>query len=147
MRFLLDTNVVSEIRRHAPDAGVSAWWKEVPASRLYLSVLTVGEIQRGIELIRHREDTTQAERLTGWLSGLTTQFADRILDVDTAVTMEWARQARRDRRGQAEHGRSVPVIDGLLAATAIVHDLTLVSRNIRDLERTDARLLNPFQSR
>lgn len=147
MSFLLDTNVISEVRRHAPDAGVSAWWKEVPASRLYLSALTVGEIQRGIERIRHREDATHAERLTDWLDGLTRQFADRILDVDTAVAMEWARQERRDRRGQSARERPVPVINGLLAATAIVHDLTLVSRNIRDLERTDARLLNPFQGR
>jgi predicted nucleic acid-binding protein len=133
--FLLDTNVVSEVRRRSPDPGVAAWWDGVSASSLYLSALTVGEIQRGITLIRARGDGSQADRLQGWLDELTRQFADRVLAVDAAIAVEWGRQDR---------AHQVPVVDGLLAATAKVHDLTVITRNTRDLAATGARLHNPF---
>ncbi|GAB3489557.1 type II toxin-antitoxin system VapC family toxin [Amycolatopsis cihanbeyliensis] len=135
MSYLLDTNVVSEVRRRAPDPGVASWWKEVPADRLYLSVLTVGEIQRGAQRCRKRGDDPQATRLEEWLAAMTRQFAARILPVTAEVTVEWGRQ---------DNGRPVPVTDALIAATARVHDLTLVTRNVRDMERTGARVHNPF---
>jgi predicted nucleic acid-binding protein len=135
--FLLDTNIVSEVRRREPNPGVAAWWGEVSASGLYLSALTVGEIRRGIERVRCRGDDKQADILQDWLAALIRQFADRVLPVDAEVAAEWGRQAP---------DRPVPVVDGLIAATARVHDLTVVTRNTRDLARTGAKLHNPFSA-
>ncbi|WP_026875857.1 type II toxin-antitoxin system VapC family toxin [Jiangella gansuensis] len=136
MTFLLDTNLVSELRKRRPDAGVAAWWADAPASRLYLSALTVGELHRGVERIRVRGDHAQAEALAGWLAGIVRQFADRILPVDAEVAEVWGRLPR---------DQPVPAVDGLIAATAIRHDLTLVTRNARDVARTGVRLVDPFE--
>lgn len=135
MNFLLDTNVVSEIRKRRPDPGLAGWWEQASASRLYLSALTVGELCRGVERVRTRGDGAQAGMLSEWLAGIVGQFADRILPVDAAVAEAW---------GRLSPAGPVPVVDGLIAATAAVHDLTLVTRNTRDVERTGARLLDPF---
>lgn len=138
MTFLLDTNVISEVRKRRTDAGVAAWWDRVPASRLYLSVLTIGELRRGVERVSARGDTVHAASLAEWLTKLTSQFADRLLPVDVGVAGAWARLA---------HKRPTPVVDALLAATAIRHDLTLVTRNTRDVEDTGVKILDPFTGR
>ncbi|GAA4542977.1 type II toxin-antitoxin system VapC family toxin [Amycolatopsis samaneae] len=137
MSFLLDTNIVSEARRRTWNPGFAQWWGSVPSSGLYLSVLTIGEIERGIHKLRQRggADHERAEALGTWLDGLGRQFADRILAVTAEIATEWGRQAAP---------RRVPAIDGLLAATARVHRLTLVTRNVADVAGTGVRVLNPF---
>ncbi|MEC3977978.1 type II toxin-antitoxin system VapC family toxin [Amycolatopsis sp. H20-H5] len=137
MSFLLDTNIVSEARRRKPNPGFARWWAGVSSSKLYLSVLTVGEIERGIHKLRHRgeSDREQADALAGWLAALTQQFSNRIFAVTAEVAAEWGRQCSPHR---------IPSIDGLIAATASAHDLTLVTRNVSDMADTGARLHNPF---
>jgi predicted nucleic acid-binding protein len=135
--FLLDTNIVSEARRHTQNPGFARWWTGVSSSRLYLSVLTIGEIERGIHKLRHRgdRDRERADALAGWLGGLVTQFSDRILPVTADVAAEWGRQRAP---------RKVPSIDGLIAATARIHELTLVTRNVADMAGLGAQVHNPF---
>ncbi|MDX8150501.1 type II toxin-antitoxin system VapC family toxin [Patulibacter brassicae] len=133
--WLLDTNVLSELRRPRPDDRVRAWAASAPAPRLFLSVIVVGEIRKGIERVTRR-DPAQAQSLETWLTGLLTAFAGRIVPVDLAVADRW---------GRIEAARPTPGADALLAATAIVHDLTFVTRNVRDVEGTGARLLNPWE--
>lgn len=135
MSFLLDTNIVSELRRGArtpPD--LLTWFDQQPARSLFLSILSVGEIRQGIEKVR-RSDPRQAGALDRWLHGLTQYYEDRLLYADGAVAEEW---------GRLRAGRNVPVIDALLAATARVHDLTLVTRNVRDFRALPVRVLNPM---
>jgi toxin FitB len=133
--YLLDANVVSEIRKRSPNPHVLAWFDEVPAEELYLSVLTIGEIRLGIERLRRR-DAVQAARLDWWLTGLQVGYRDHLVEIDLSVAQEW---------GQINAPDPLPVIHGLLAATALVRDWTLVTRNVRDLDRCGARLLNPFE--
>ena len=134
--FLLDTNVVSESRRgRRSNPGVAAWLDGVAVTDLFIGALTVGEIRKGIMLVTSRGDYTQAANLDSWLHGVLTTFADRILPVDAAVADRW---------GRMHAIRNVPVVDGLLAATAIVHGLTLVTRNITHVQGLGADLLNPF---
>ena len=137
MSYLLDTNVVSEIRKKAPDPGVSAWFASVPAGRLFLSVLVVGEIRKGIER-RARRDPAQAEAFEQWLSRLVSAYGDHLIPITARVAEAWGRLNVPD---------PVPVIDGLMAATALVHNWTLVTRNVRDVTSTGVRLLNPFSAR
>lgn len=135
MSWLLDTNVISEVRRgKACHPAVAAWWRGVSASDLHLSTLTLGEIRKGIEKLRRREPA-RAAALDLWLAELEDGFAGRLLPVDAAVAREWGRLAAM---------RSLPVIDALLGATASVHRLTLVTRNTGDLEGLGLRLFNPF---
>jgi predicted nucleic acid-binding protein len=133
--FLLDTNVLSEARRPRGDANVKAWLASVPAGNLYLSVLVVGEIRGGIERLRRR-DPVQADAYEGWLATLRRDYADRLLPVTAEVADEWGRVNVSD---------PVPVVDGLMAATAKVKGLTLVTRNTADVERSGVRILNPFE--
>ena len=138
MRFLLDTNVVSELRKaERCDSGVRIWIEAVDADDLFLSVLTLGEIRRGIESVRRR-DPVGARALDDWLAALVAENADRILDITRPVAEEWGRLNVPD---------PLPAVDGLLAATARVHGLTLVTRNIRDVERTGVPCLDPFRGR
>jgi toxin FitB len=135
MGFLIDTNVLSEVQKgERTDPGVRAWYDSVEARDLYLSVLVIGEVRQGIERLRRR-DPAQAERLMQRLISIKTDFADRLLPVCAAVAECWARNNVPD---------ALPVIDGLLAATAQVHGLTLVTRNVKDVERSGVSLLNPF---
>jgi predicted nucleic acid-binding protein len=133
--FLLDTNVISEARRKRPDANVEAWLTTAPEAELYVSVLVVGEIRQGIEWLRRR-DRTQAVVFETWLSALLDGYADRIVPVTADVAEEWGRMNVPD---------PLPVIDGLMAATAKVHGWTFVTRNVADLAGCGARLLNPFE--
>ena len=133
--YLLDTNVVSELRKGArTNARVRAWFDGVDASELYLSVLVVGEIRRGIERVRRR-DAASAAALDRWLTKVEGEFDDRILVVDRDVAEQW---------GRVDATGPLGAVDGMLAATAIVHDLVLVTRNVRDARRSGARFLDPF---
>lgn len=136
MSYLLDTSVVSELRRRDPDTRVLNWYGTVRPADLYVSVLTIGEIRRGVERLRRR-DAMQAARLERWLTGLNVSYRDRIVGVDASIAEEWGRINVPD---------PLPVVDGLLAASAIVRDWTLVTRNVRDVMRCGVRLLNPFES-
>ena len=135
MSYLLDTNVVSEARKPHGDPHVKAWLASVHPAQLYLSVLVIGEIRLGIERLRPR-DHAQAGIYESWLETLERDYADRILPVDINVADEW---------GKMNAPNPLPVIDGLLAATAKVHNLTVVSRNTDDLKAAGVRLLNPFE--
>lgn len=135
MSFLLDTNVLSEARRRqAADARVKAWLSSVASTDLFTSVLVVGEIRRGVERLRRR-DTAQATLLDEWLTTLKQQFADRVLPVTLEIAEEWGRLNVPD---------PLPTIDGYLAATANIHGLTVVTRNVRDLARTGVALFDPW---
>ncbi len=134
MRYLLDTNVLSEVRRPRGDEGVKRWVSSTPADDLYLSVLVVGEIRRGVERLMRR-DPVQAEAYEDWLGTVLRYYADRILPVDVQAAEEWGRMSVPD---------PVPIVDGLMAATAKVRGMTFVTRNTADVERTGVVLLDPF---
>ena len=135
MSYLLDTNVISELRKgERADANVTAWFADVADEEIFLSVLTIGEIRRGIESVRRR-DPDSAAALDRWLALLSEAHSDRILPLDRAITEEWGRMNVSD---------PLPVVDGLLAATARILDLTLVTRNIADVKSTGVELLDPF---
>jgi len=134
--FLLDTNIVSEIRkRDRCDPGLSAWYASISDSDLFLSSLVLGEIRRGIELARPR-DSDKAAALERWLRQVEAAFGRRILGIDQEIADQWGRMSAI---------RSIPVVDGLLAATALVNGLTLVTRNERDVTGLGATILNPFR--
>lgn len=136
MTWLLDTNVISELRKgDRCDRGVAAWRYSADPTAVFLSVVVVGELRRGVELKRHNRDTAAAEALDQWLGQVVAGYATRILPISAAIADMWGRLTVPD---------PVPVIDGLLAATALIHDLTLVTRNIAHVSRTGARCLNPF---
>ena len=135
MSYLLDTNVVSELRKgQYCNANVAAWFASVPAPTLYLSVLVIGEIRRGIERIRLR-DVRAATALEIWLTQVVTEHRDRIFPVTQEVAEEW---------GQMNAIRPLSTIDSLLAATAKVHGLTLATRNVTDIAGTGVAYINPF---
>ena len=133
--YLLDTNVVSELRkRDRCDENVAAWYAGIPDDELFVSVLALGEIRKGIELVRDR-DPGQAEGLEDWLRYVQQNYEGRILSIDADISDTW---------GQMHYIRNVAVVDGLLAATAKVHGLTLVTRNIQHVEGLGVNLFNPF---
>ena len=135
MSYLLDTNVLSELRRKLPNPRVVHWFSQRPATTLYLSVLTLGEIRKGIEVL---PDPARRLTLLDWLeTRLPAFFAGRILPIDAAVADRWGRMV-------AQAGRPVPAIDSLLAATAEQHGLTLVTRNPRDLKGLAVQVINPW---
>lgn len=137
MSYLIDTNLISEIRKSQRcNPGVASWFAKISSGEIYLSALTVGEIRKGIENIRRR-DEQRADALDAWLHELLDTHSDRILPVDEAVADQWGRLNVPD---------PLPVLDSLLAATASVHGLTLVARNLKDVERTGVDCLNPFSA-
>ena len=140
MRYLLDTNVLSEAARPAPDASVLDWLEKRPALELAISVLTLGEIAKGVHLL---SEGAKRERLAAWLSTeLSAQFTGRLLPVDERVALAWGHLVADGRRT----GRELPVIDGLLLATAMVHQLVFVTRNERDCAGRGVSILNPWGS-
>ena len=135
MKFLLDTNVISEIRkRNRADPHVARWVARTPPDEIGTSVIVLAEIRRGIELKR-RHDPDQGKWLDQWFAEMRTRLGDRVLPVDEPVAEAWALLGIPD---------PLPLIDGLLAATAKVHGLTLVTRNVADVVRTGVSLLDPF---
>lgn len=135
MRSLIDTNVISEIRKGVRcDPKVSAWYSSLEDGDLFLSTLVLGEIRRGIEMARPR-DAGNANSLERWLNQVEAAFDGRILGIDRSVADQWGRMSAI---------RTIPVIDGLLAATALTYDLTLVTRNDEDVVGLGARVFNPF---
>lgn len=135
MRYLLDTNVVSELRkRERSNTALRRWFEAVAEDELALSVLVLGELHLGV-LRLHRRDPDAAEHLLMWLTRIERSYAGRILPLDEPVVRVWAK---------FNASRPLPVIDSLLAATAAVHGLILVTRNVRDLEGVPITLLDPF---
>ena len=140
MSYLLDTNAVSEPGRKTPDDSFMAWWSGVGTEEVFLSVLTLGEIRRGIEGLAAGEQRRRLERFSALLR---LRFSDQILLVDERVADAWGElSARLKRRGQ-----QIGAIDELIAATALAHDLTVVTRNIRHFEPSRCKLLAPWGAR
>ena len=134
MSYLVDTNVLSELRRKKPQPEVVAWFTQRPRQTLYLSVLTLGEIRKGIE----RLEAARQQPLLDWLEvELPNYFLGRLLAVDAHTADRWGRLL-------ASAGRPLPAVDSLLAATALQNDLTLVTRNTADFAGTGVRLINPW---
>ena len=137
MTFLIDTNIISEVRKgDRGNPAVAAWWNGVAEDDLWLSSLVLGEIRKGVELVRSR-DPRRAEALEAWLADVMSRFGNRVLPVDTAVAEQW---------GRMNAIRPVPVIDALLAATAKANGLTLVTRDVEDMAGLDVDVLNPFEA-
>ena len=135
MRYLLDTNVLSELRKGArAHASVRAWFEAVDDDAVFTSVLVLGELRRGVESIRRR-DPVAAVALEQWLERLKEQFAERLLPIDATTADRW---------GCLNVPDPLPTVDGLLAATALAHGMMLVTRNTRDVERSGVTMLNPF---
>ena len=133
--YLLDTNIVSELRKPKPHGGVLAWVTAQEAATLFVSAMTVAEIQRGIEMTRV-EDASKAAQLESWLDELL--VTGQVLALDATVCRAWARLM---------HARSDTVVeDAFIAATATVHNLQVVSRNVRDFKSLGVRVFNPFVS-
>lgn len=138
MNYLIDTNIISELRKGAQcDAHVASWYAAVDDGELYLSVLVLGEIRKGIERARAKLPA-RAKALDDWLTTVTHSFAERILPIDQAAAEEWGRMSAK---------RPVSTIDALLAATAKVNGMTLVTRNMTDVADLGATVLNPFEPR
>ena len=138
--YLLDTNVISEVRKRSKaNQGVRDFFKQVIAeqTRVFISVVTVGELHRGVQLIRHRGDLRQANQLQKWLDALLVEYKDHLLDINQDVAQLW---------GQLRVPHAENALDKQIAATALIYDLTVVTRNQKDFSKTGVRLLNPFDA-
>ena len=133
--YLLDTNILSETRKKKADAGVIAFLQNCEASALYISVLTLGELRKGVAQ-KQRSDPGATQVLAAWVDGLEFSFSDRILSVDAVTARVW---------GEWCSDRPRPVVDTLLAATAARHGMTLVTRNVRDVADLKVETLSPFR--
>jgi predicted nucleic acid-binding protein len=138
--FLLDTNCISELFRPKPDPNVIEWMEAADEAMLYLSVLTVGEIRKGLAGLAQGKRRTHLET---WLQvELQARFAGRVVPIDAAIADRWGLIAAEAKR----KGKALTVIDGLLAATALHHNLTVVSRNVSDFTNTQVQVLNPWEA-
>jgi len=134
--FLVDTHVISEFRKgQSANAGVLAFWNSVDGAQIYIAVQTIGEIRRGVENIRQRGDRDQAARLESWLERVVTGYADRILDFDLECAQVW---------GKLMSPHPQHPIDKQIAAIALIHDLTVVTRNVSDFKGLGVPVTNPF---
>jgi predicted nucleic acid-binding protein len=134
-RFLLDTNIISELRKPRRDARVVDWIRGIPAERLFISVVTVGEIARGIAKRRRAGGITDADALQGWFDGVLSSYGDRIVPIDARIASRWGRLL--DQHPQL-------ATDMLLAATALDRGLTVATRNVEHFEIADVPVINPF---
>lgn len=138
MKYLLDTNVISELIKKDPNPGVMHWMDTCDEKALFLSVITFGELQKGIWKL---SDSNRAERLQKWVNQeLTKRFEGRILSIDLDVAFTWGKLQGTSER----EGLKLPVIDSLIAATAMAHNLIVATRNVRDLERCQVTVYNPW---
>jgi len=136
--YLVDTNVISEVRKKLKaNKGVRAFFKQaiVDEAQMFVSVVTVGELRRGVELIRYRGDMRQANQLEKWLEALLTEYQDHILDINQDIAQLW---------GRLRVPHSENALDKQIAATALIYELTVVTRNHKDFVKTGVRVLNPF---
>ena len=136
--YLVDTNVISEARKKSKaNTGVRAFFKQAieDETRIFISVVTVGELRRGVESIRHRGDVRQANQLEKWLEALMAEYQDHILDINQDIAQLWGRL-------RAPHPENA--LDKQIAATALIYELTVVTRNHKDFVKTGVRVLNPF---
>ena len=136
--YLVDTNVISEARKRSKaNKGVRAFFKQAieEETQIFISVVTVGELRRGVELIRYRGDVRQANQLEKWLEALLTEYQDHILDINQDVAQLWGRL-------RVPHPENA--LDKQIAATALIYELTVVTRNHKDFIKTGVRVLNPF---
>lgn len=136
--YLVNTNVISEVRKKSKaNKGVRAFFKQVieDETQMFISVVTVGELRRGVELIRHRGDVRQANQLEKWLAALLTEYQDHILDINQDIAQLWGRL-------RVPHPENA--LDKQIAATALIYELTVVTRNHKDFVKTGVRVLNPF---
>ena len=137
MSYLIDTNILSELRRKSANPGVVEWLSQRPPATLYISVLTLGEIRKGLEGV---SDESRRQSLLDWLeTDLPAFFTGRILPLDAAVADRWGRLV-------AAAGRPLPAIDSLLAATALEHDLVLITRNVKDFTGLPVEIFNPWSN-
>ena len=135
-RYLFDTNVLSETWKPKANQGVIEFLRSTEPTSAFISVLTIGELRKGVAAKKLRDrDSNAATRLAAWVEGIELSFADRILGIDTATVRLW---------GEWSGERARPVVDTLLAATAVLHDLTLVTRNLRDVRGIPVKLLDPW---
>jgi len=133
--FLIDTNVISESRKKLKaNSGVKSFFKQANQT-LFISVITIGELRRGVELIRHRGDTRQANLLAKWLNTLTSNYSSNILAIDEDIAQLW---------GHLRVPHPENALDKLITATALIHDLTVVTRNEKDFFKTGVKVINPF---
>lgn len=137
MAYLIDTCALSEFTKPQPSAAVVSWFTAVVDGTDFISVLTLGELEKGIARLRPSKRRTAFER---WLAEIRVRFAERVLPVDGPVAIEWGRMSARAELA----GNPLPVVDALLAATAIVHGLSVVTRNSADIARTGARIVDPW---
>lgn len=139
MKYLLDTCLISELVKKTPNLTVVSWLDEQDEQKLFLSVLNLGELQKGISKL---PDGTKKDELQAWVAlDLVERFTGRILDVDLDTSLCWGRL-----QGEAEQaGEKLPVMDSLIAATATAHGLVVVTRNVRDMERCGVRVCNPWE--
>jgi predicted nucleic acid-binding protein len=136
LQYLLDTNILSETRKKQANERVISFLSGAEPSALFISVLSLGELRKGVAF-KMRSDADAAKRLGTWVDGLEFSFGDRILGVDAAIARQW---------GELSAQRSRPVVDTLLAATALVHKLTLVTRNLGDVRDLGVKLLDPWRN-
>ena len=136
--IILDTCVVSEVAKARPDPAVVHWFDQSPDEDLYLSVLTLGEIEKGAAML---EEAERRERVLEWLTTIQGKFGDRILPIDTEVARLWGEMSGRARRS----GVQIAVIDGLIAATASAHGMIVATRNVRDFAPTHVKTLDPWE--
>lgn len=139
MSFLLDTNVVSELAARRPEPNVTGWVQSLDPETVFLSVVTIGELNRGIQKL---PDSRRKKVLANWLTGdLLVRFGERVLPLDVPVMMTWGALVARMEAG----GKQIPAIDSLLAATAVQHGLALATRNVRDFQPTGISIVNPWE--
>ncbi|MCP4178852.1 MAG: type II toxin-antitoxin system VapC family toxin [bacterium] len=138
MKYLIDTCILSELIKNKPDPNVENWFYSQNEDSLYISVISFGELRKGISKLT--ENSNKKTKLLGWVAGLEKRFCERIIDINLDVAENWGHiQGELEKKGNA-----LPIIDSLIACTAITHSMIAVTRNIKDMARSGVELINPF---